>query len=386
MKGLRKYIAPFAPDQSGAAAVFCELGGMVIVLDAGGCAGNICGFDEPRWFGSRSAIFSAGLRDMDAILGRDDRLVEKTVKACRRLDLKFIAIIGTPVPSVIGTDYKALKKMMENKTGLPVVTVDTNGMELYDAGIRKAFKELFRTFAKKDESFTLKGENLPEAITGNKKASNAGHPQEGKTLGILGATPLDVTFAGGSFSLTAESEQTDPGKLLKDYYLKKGYGKVLVYGMGSGLEDIKKAGSADLNLVLSPAAIPAAKYLERTFGTPYRCEYPLETLPDWDDMKRQISEKKDARILIVHQQVLANELRNYCLKYSDQVQVASWFELDKKYMKEGDIHIREEDEWIRLADEGEYDLIIGDSLFGTALLDYTGEWINLEHFAVSGRR
>ena len=84
MKGLRKYLSPFAPDQSGAAAVLCEFHGLIIILDAGGCAGNICGFDEPRWFESRSAIFSAGLRDMDAILGRDDRLVEKIGKAFRR--------------------------------------------------------------------------------------------------------------------------------------------------------------------------------------------------------------------------------------------------------------------------------------------------------------
>ena len=103
MKGLRLYIAPFAPDQSGAAAVFCEMGGMVIILDAGGCAGNICGFDEPRWFGSRSAIFSAGLRDMDAILGRDDLLVGKVEKACRDIEASFVAVIGTPVPAVIGT-------------------------------------------------------------------------------------------------------------------------------------------------------------------------------------------------------------------------------------------------------------------------------------------
>ena len=50
MKGLRKYLSPFAPDQSGAAAVLCEFHGLIIILDAGGCAGNICGFDEPRWF------------------------------------------------------------------------------------------------------------------------------------------------------------------------------------------------------------------------------------------------------------------------------------------------------------------------------------------------
>ena len=127
MKGLRKYLSPFAPDQSGAAAVLCEFHGLIIILDAGGCAGNICGFDEPRWFESRSAIFSAGLRDMDAILGRDDRLVEKIGKACEKLSADFIAVIGTPVPAVIGTDYRALSRMIEKKTGIPALTIDTDG-------------------------------------------------------------------------------------------------------------------------------------------------------------------------------------------------------------------------------------------------------------------
>ena len=38
MKGLRKYLSPFAPDQSGAAAVLCEFHGLIIILDAGGYA------------------------------------------------------------------------------------------------------------------------------------------------------------------------------------------------------------------------------------------------------------------------------------------------------------------------------------------------------------
>ena len=41
VKGLHKIIYPFAPDQSGAASVLYELGGMIIICDAGGCAGNI---------------------------------------------------------------------------------------------------------------------------------------------------------------------------------------------------------------------------------------------------------------------------------------------------------------------------------------------------------
>ena len=148
MKGLRKYLSPFAPDQSGAAAVLCEFHGLIIILDAGGCAGNICGFDEPRWFESRSAIFSAGLRDMDAILGRDDRLVAKLVDAADKIDANFAAIVGTPVPAVIGTDYQALKRMCEKKTDLPILAIDTDGMELYDKGEEKAYLALFTAFAK----------------------------------------------------------------------------------------------------------------------------------------------------------------------------------------------------------------------------------------------
>ena len=75
MKSLLKHLSPFAPDQSGAVSALFEFGGLIAICDAGGCTGNICGFDEPRWFTRPGAVFSAGLRDMDAILGRDDKLV-----------------------------------------------------------------------------------------------------------------------------------------------------------------------------------------------------------------------------------------------------------------------------------------------------------------------
>ena len=169
MRGLRKYLTPFAPDQSGAVSVLYELGGIIVICDAGGCAGNVCGFDEPRWFEQKSAVFSAGLRDMDAILGRDDRLVAKLVDAAEKVEAGFAAIVGTPVPAVIGTDHQALRRMCEKKTDLPVLAVNTNGMELYDAGERKAYLELFKAFAR---------EKLPV--------------EAGKT-GVLGMTPQDVS-------------------------------------------------------------------------------------------------------------------------------------------------------------------------------------------------
>ena len=147
MKGLRKVLTPFAPDQSGAVSVLYSLGGMIVIIDAGGCTGNICGFDEPRWHDVRSAIFSAGLRDMDAILGRDKLLVSKIAKACERIDASFVALIGTPVPATIATDYKALKRMIANETDIPVLAVPTDGMQLYDEGEARGYKALFEAFA-----------------------------------------------------------------------------------------------------------------------------------------------------------------------------------------------------------------------------------------------
>ena len=147
MKGLRKVLTPFAPDQSGAISVLYSLGGMIVIIDAGGCTGNICGFDEPRWHDVRSAVFSAGLRDMDAILGRDKLLVSKIAKACERIDASFVALIGTPVPATIATDYKALKRMIGNETDIPVLAVPTDGMQLYDEGEARGYKALFEAFA-----------------------------------------------------------------------------------------------------------------------------------------------------------------------------------------------------------------------------------------------
>lgn len=60
MKNLLKLLSPFAPDQSGASAVLYELGGLMVICDAGGCAGNVCGFDEPRWFTKRAQFSARG--------------------------------------------------------------------------------------------------------------------------------------------------------------------------------------------------------------------------------------------------------------------------------------------------------------------------------------
>jgi hypothetical protein len=203
MRGLRKVLTPFAPDQSGAVSVLYNLGGLIVIIDAGGCTGNVCGFDEPRWHGARAAVFSAGLRDMDAILGRDTLLVSKIASAAERIDARFVALVGTPVPATIATDYKALKRMLEKKVSLPILTLPTDGMKLYDSGESVAYKELFETFAGDDVNAS-----------------------EGREL-VLGATPL-----------TCGEKYTDV--TLED--IEEIRGRKIVAASASGIEAAKLTG------------------------------------------------------------------------------------------------------------------------------------------------
>ena len=343
MRGLRKYLTPFAPDQSGAVSVLFELGGIVVICDAGGCTGNVCGFDEPRWFEQKSAIFSAGLRDMDAILGRDDRLVAKLADAARKVDATFAAVIGTPVPAVIATDYLALKRMGEKKINLPILTVDTDGMELYDKGEEKAFLELFKTFAVEK------------------------YPIDEQKIGILGMTPQDVS----------DLDATDK---IRDLFQQKYGQKAVCYCMEDGLQEVKKSSSVSRNIVVSPAALATAKYLEKTFGTPYEIYYPLveDLIPEMDYTGK--------RILVVHQQVIADSIRKELLKRgAGTVQTACWFMMKKELQTDRDVILRDEDAYIELVQNGEFDIIFADGCMERMTPGFEGTFVNTRHFAVSGK-
>ncbi|MCC8142448.1 MAG: nitrogenase component 1 [Lachnospiraceae bacterium] len=355
MKGLLRYLSPFAPDQSGVVSVLYGMGGILVICDAGGCTGNICGFDEPRWFQGRSAIFSAGLRDMDAILGRDEALVEKLKDAADHLDASFAALIGTPVPAVIATDFEALKQMAKERTGLPVLAIPCTGTRLYDVGEQEAYLELFRTFAGKDTS----------------QACNDHVKEETKTdlLGVIGCTPLNTSCINAA-------------PALERYARGKGFSQACCYGMGAGIKELKCAGRVDKNLVLSPAGIRAAKYLEETFGTPFEIDYPLLS----ETFKEELSTLSKKRVLVIHQQVAAHAIRETISGGApdENIVCGTWFMQEPDLAAHQDVTFEREDQFISFVESGNFEVIIGDPNLRRALRAWTGEYIECPHFAVSG--
>lgn len=380
MKGLRKYLTPFAPDQSGAVSVLYELGGMLVICDAGGCTGNVCGFDEPRWFETRSAVFSAGLRDMDAILGRDDRLVAKLADAAEKLDVTFAAVIGTPVPAVIGTDYRALERMLSKKTDLSVLTVNTDGMELYDRGEEKAYLALFGRFAGENvdvEPGNIEKTQTAESCDGKRNGKNEDVSvdiEDRPRVGIIGMTPQDVS------DLKAAEK-------IRKLYADQGL-RAVCYGMGDGLDEVRNASLAAKNVVVSPAALKAAQYLQKKFGTPYEIAYPLvsELVPEVNYQGK--------KILIVQQQVIANAVRKEIEKRTGEkeaITTATWFMRKEEILTDlnvdavDDVSLKEEDDFISLVEKEGYDVIFADPCMERMIPGFEGVFIPLTHFAVSGK-
>ncbi len=354
MKGLLRYLSPFAPDQSGASGVLYGLGGLIVICDAGGCTGNICGFDEPRWFTEKSAVMSAGLRDMDAILGRDDMLVRKLKDAAERLGSPFAALIGTPVPAVIGTDFRALRKMAEKRCGIPVLGVACNGTALYDEGESEAYLELMKRFA----------------------ADRGEGPVRGRT-GVIGATPLNMSAASPAEVLA----DTLSAGIFGGESGSDGRPVLLCYGAAGGLEAVREAASAEKNLVISPSGLRAAEYLKERFGTPYEARYPL---PE-GFLREELSSLCGKRVLVSHQQYLANEIRELLSGYGcEDVTAATFFMTDRQRYRPGDVRLTEEKELAELILGGGFDAVVGDVYLRRAARKYEGRWIHVPHFAVSG--
>ena len=110
-------LPPFAPDYSGAASAFFDLGGIIVMHDA--------------------------------FMGNDEAYIKRTVDAANILNPKVIAYLGSPVPMVIGIDLEGMAYETENMTGVPSFGINTTGEKYYDKGASDVFVKLIRRFAKK---------------------------------------------------------------------------------------------------------------------------------------------------------------------------------------------------------------------------------------------
>ncbi len=254
MRQAYRIIPVYTADVSGVCSALYELGGMVVMHDPSGCNSTYNTHDEIRWYDQDSLIYITGLTEIDAILGNDEKFIRDIEEAAEQLKPKFIALAGSPIPYMNGTDFPALAQIIEEDTGIPTFAVPTNGMHDYVRGAGMAL------------------EAVAEKLVPDKEDSEI-YPH---TVNLLGVTPLDF---GPQCCVDS----------LKENIEKCGWKVFSTWAMGDNLENLARAGQAEVNLVVSSTGLRAARKLKERFGTPYVTGTPL-----WG-LEERISESLDKK-------------------------------------------------------------------------------------------
>jgi hypothetical protein len=227
--------------------------------------------------------------------------------------------------------------MAERRTGKPVIALSAAGTGMYDKGEEEAYQELFKTFAEP---------GTPAA----------------DVIGVLGVTPLELSSSDPSGVIRKALAAT--GKTIYCY---------------NTLEEIRRASGVSCNIVLAPAGLAAARFLQEKFGVPYKVQCPV--------LPRHIAEQKvkltGKKVLVVHQQFAAREVRT--LLKDSEVIAANYFMQIPEFAGPQDKVLASEDDFTELVMQNGFDAVIADPQFRRLLPDFRGEFVDFIHFAVSGK-
>ena len=366
-------------------------------------------------------------KDTNTIKKQKERtLIMKSTKATNKIVSLLLvmamltSVFCIPQPSV-HAETEETTTVTNTKPQAEKITKKTENATVYGDGTGKKRAEIYAQDIRfKDEKgkltdydTSLKDITERESETGENLAA---YDYQTTTTDKMTYFPQKITT---KTPILSEYDQyavkINPKETVQTGTLKKEGKEAICYCMGEnvcrstdGLDNHRTAGEVEKNIVVSPAALATAKYLEKTFGTPYEVTYPIvkELVPDMDYRRK--------KILIVHQQVIGNamraEIRRRCQKVNGNpsvdnnavVTVASWFMMKQELSEEGDISLREEDDYMELIKKEDYDIVFADPMMkrmtedaykmaGTGCAADAHEterkriFIDATHFAVSGK-
>ncbi len=260
-------ISAYSADTFGVCSALFELGGMIVIHDPSGCNSTYTTHDEPRWYDTDSLLFISGLTEMDAVMGNDDKLIHDVVDGAKEFNPKFIVLLGTPVPFMMGTDLDAIAAAIEGQTGILTMAAPTNSMHTYEQGIEWALNMLAQRVVRDRQPAAPCGSASSLVCSWQPEFASCGGvgksaPSDAIGVNVLGLTPLDFAMNGSDQSI-------------REFLEGCGFSVISTWAMGSRLGNIRRAGEADVNLVVSGSALAAAQTLQQRFGTPYVVGVPM---------------------------------------------------------------------------------------------------------------
>ncbi len=174
--------------------------------------------------------FSTDMNERDVIYGGADKLYHALIELIDEYAPKAAFVYATCIIGVIGDDVEAVCRKVQAEKGIPVIAVDSEGFKgSKKEGYKAACNALFKIIGEDDVK-----EKIPQSIN------------------ILG----DFNLAGELW-------------IIKDYYERMGVSVVCSVSGDGRVDDIRKAGRAQLNIVqCSGSVMNLAKMLEHEYGTP----------------------------------------------------------------------------------------------------------------------
>lgn len=229
----------------------CALGGAIgtikvlpravpILHAATGCGGNVAlALNQAAgYLGSGycagQALPSTNTSEREIVFGGEERLIEQIENTIKLVDGDLYFVLTGCMVEMIGDNvFNCVKKF--DRGEVQVLAAETGGFRgNYYKGYEIVLATLFRDFV------------------GKKAVKDA------KLVNLWGIVPIQDVFWKGNISL------------MKDLLVKLGYRVNTFFGEGETLDNLRNAGAASLNIVLSDTfGVEAAQVFEEAHGVPY---------------------------------------------------------------------------------------------------------------------
>jgi hypothetical protein len=185
-----------------------------------------------------------------------------------------------------------------------------------------------------------------------------------------------------------------------------GYTRLAVWGERSSWEEIKKSAAAEINWVITAAALPLARFFEERFGTPFAAGLPVgrgeqdrifaaldmyrggakKPAPRFPPVKAAPGQKP--KTLIVGEALFCSSLRAYLETEgsSGPVSIGTFFPQGKELLGPGDCFFTGEDDARQALSDPGLTWILADPLIKDLIPEGAAvRFTPLPHRAVSGR-
>lgn len=178
-------------------------------------------------------IYSTHMDQSDVTFGKYDRLENAILEIDENISPSYIFVMASSISSIIGADIKSVCNMLENKVNSKLIPIPTGGLkEDYNVGIEYILELLVKEVVKENKQY-------------NNRYNIIGHNIDKYNFG---------------------SDVKELERIMKELF-DKDLNTVFTYN--TSIEEIEKASSASLNIVVRKEGLKAAKLMKEKYNIPY---------------------------------------------------------------------------------------------------------------------